>query len=346
MMAAFPALAGVQEFTVTGVGVDSFSPTAAEKSVDYAKKRAVFLAATKLGVANAGKAVSKIPPEAMAEIIRGTTIMQTRREKDVTYTQVNVSIVTEALQRALKLPEPTPPQPEHTRGVLLLSAYITPSKTYMWQTENILRAPLAEQIQRQARGSVMLSGADLEDLRLVDHENVMDVTAEALKPMFERYGADEILIALMTPGTEGTTEPSGILLRRLKLAETRSEVMQIPPDDAKDPIEKRVAKAATAIAAAATQIAASTSEQDRARIAKATKIPVRFEYATPARLAVTQAIVRTAPKVLLLELPSIALGDVSGAIYLEGDKAELLVWLTKKGLTITPADEGWKIAPQ
>ncbi len=345
-LTATPAHAAVQEFTVVAAGVDHSSVDAAAKAMAYAKARAVYLAARKLGVDNAGAAISKIPPEVMQQIIRGATVIQTRREGDVTYAEVSVSIVIEVLQRALKLPEAAPTASaalnSRSRGVLLLSVYVTPTRSFMWENDNILRAPLADEVQRQSHGIVMLSGGDFDDLRLVDYNNAMKVTAEELKPMFERYGVQEIIIAFMTPGTQDTTEPATILLRRLSLTNPRSEVMQVKPTEALEPLDSRVLHAAAAIAAAATQIASSTSEEDRAKLAKATKIPIHFQYTTPQRLAKMQDAVRKAPHVLLLELPAIALNDVDGTIYLDGDPTELRAVLAKQGMLITESNGTWQ----
>lgn len=345
-LSAAPAHAAIQEYTVVATGIDRSSVDAAAKAMAYAKARAVYLAARKLGVDNAASVVSKIPPDALQQIIRGATVTQTIRKGDVTQSEVSVSIVTEALQRALKVPDTMPTintgMGSHARGVLLLSVYVTPNRSYMWEPDNILRAPLGDEVQRQSHGGVMLSGADFDDLRLIDYNNAMKVTADELKPMFERYGAREIIIAFMTPGTEGTTEPATILLRRLSPENTRSEVMQIKPTEALEPLESRVLHSAAAIAAAATQIASSTTEEDQNKLAKATKIKIHFEYVTPQRLARMQDAVRKAPHVLLLELPSIALNDVEGVIYLDGDPNELRALLAKQGILILDADGGWK----
>ncbi len=347
LVLAQPAAAAVQDIRVVGVGSDTSSLQAAEKALDYAKKRAVYLATVKLGVANAGKILSKFTDEQFAQIIRGATVTQTRREGYITYSDVSVTIVDEALRRALKLPDDygkARTKAIDARGVLLLPVYASKERAYLWEKENALRAPLAEEVRRQSYGSVLLPGGDLEDLRLIDYNNALTVGAEELAPMFKRYGADEIVVAVLTVGAAGTTDASSVLLRRITPTKSRNEVMEIPLSGADETSATRVGKAASAIANAVTQIATSTAERDQAARAAAKTIAVTFAYAIPKELARMQTAVRNAPQVLYLDVPSIALAQVAGTIYLKGEATALRELLVKQGVVVTTNGEGWRLS--
>jgi hypothetical protein len=345
---ATPALAVVQEFRVVGVGIDNSSIKASALSLDYAKKRAVYLAARKLGAPNASKVVAKFSEQQFAQIIRGANVTQTRRKGDTTYSEVNITIMEAPLRRALKmsdaLTDAQAAQQAPVRGVLLLTMYVGQERAYMWEKDNQLRAPMSDEIRRQAHGGVLLPGGDLEDLRLIDYQNALTVKGEELKPMFERYGAEEIIIAILTPSAVGTTSPSSVLLRRLRLQGDRNEVMEITPELPEETAQVRLAKSANAIAAAVTQIATSTAERDQAIRDAAPKIPVRFRYAVPKDFARMQEAVLNSPEVLSLDLPSIGLAQVDGTIYLKGDKEALRLGLTKQGVFVTPNGDGWRLS--
>ncbi|MFZ4540603.1 MAG: DUF2066 domain-containing protein [Rickettsiales bacterium] len=340
-----PATAGTQEIRVVGVGVDNSSLKAEARALEYARKRAVFLATRKLGVQNPAKVVAKFTDQQYGQIIRGSNVVQQRRVGDTTYSEVNITIVDEALRRNLKLPlydELTPST--MVRGILLLTVYVGKERAYMWEKENALRAPMSDEIRRQSRGGVLLPGGDLDDLRLIDYQNALTVKSDELKPMFERYGAEEIVIAILTPGTMGTMESSSVLLRRLKPEREHNEVMDIPPSVPEETSDTRLAKSATAIASAVTQIATSTAEREQAIRSKSKKITVRFAYATPKDLAFMEEAVRASPEVFSLDLPSIALAQVGGTIYLQGDDEALRQSLTKKGVVVTSINEGWRLS--
>lgn len=349
LCAASPAHAAVvQEFRIVGVGVEDNSTKAQDLALDYAKKRAVYLAARKLGVANASEVVAKFTPTQYSEIIRGTNITQTRRKQEITYLEVHVTLLEVPLRRALKLPEgekmveatATPP----LRGVLLLTVYVSPERAYMWEKGNQLRAPMADEIRRHAHGGVLLPGADLEDLRLVDYQNALTVKGEELKPMFERYGAEEIIIAVLTPSSVGSMTPSSILLRRLTLKGNRNELLEVPPAVPEETSAIRLARSAEAIAAAVTQIASSTAERDEAARRTAKKMPVTFLYSVPKDFARMQDAMRQSPEVLSLDLPSIGLARVSGTLYVKGDVETLRAALVKQGIIVTPHLGGWQVS--
>lgn len=341
-----PCMAATQELRVLAVGNDSSSIKAEEKALDYARKRAVFLAARKLDVKDASARVAKFTDKQFAEIIRGANVVKTRRDGSITYSEVNVTLVEGPLRRALNLPEVSPDAADTltVRAVLLLPVYVAPGRAYLWEKDNLLRAPLSDEIRRQARGGILLPGGDLEDLRLIDYQNALTVKPEELKPMFDRYGAEEIIIAVLTPGAAGTRDVSSVLLRRLTPDGVRNEVLDIAPENAEEVSAVRLAKSASAIASAITRIATSTAERDQLLRNQTSQIPVRFAYAIPKELAFMQQAVRSSPEVLSLELPMIGLAQVTGTIYLKGNEAALKEALTKQGVIVTVMSKGWRLS--
>ncbi len=345
---AAPAQAAVEEIRVIAVGVDDLSSNATAKAIDYGRKRAVFLAARKMGVKDPTKAVASFTPSQYSEIIRGAEVVQTRRQDTVTYSEVRVTIVTDALARALRIPLPedkTAADDFPMRGVLVMSVYAAPDRAYLWEKDNILKAPLSAEVRRQSHAGVLLPGGDLQDLRLIDYQNALSVKPEELKPMFERYGAEEIIIAVLTPAPVGTANPATVLLRRLRSDNTvRNETFDITPDAPDEPVDSRINKAAMAIASAVTEIASSTAEREQAARAKAKQLKVRFNYAIPKDLAAMEEAVRNAPEVMYLDLPSIALARISGTIYLKGDEEDLRKDLVKQGIIIRSINDGWELS--
>lgn len=344
---ATPALAIPQEYSITAIGVDNNRAQAEAFAMNYAKTRALYLAAVKMGVVNAEEKIMHLTPEQLAQCLRGATVDKTRREENKTYQLIRVTVAEDQLRAALgqKAAIVASSEPARARSVLLIPALVGNERMWVWEKENTLRAPLSDEILRQSRGIIMLPSGDLQDLRLIDQFNATKVAAEELQPMFERYGAQEIIIASVSPGAEETTNPTKILLHRVTPTEIRNEVIELPPVTAADTPVMRIQAAAKTIASAAVQIASSTADTDREKLAKATKIPVYFVYNTPRELGRMSDAIRKAPSVLQLELPSIALGRVNGIIYLEGDdKTALHASLASKGLIVREQGSDWSIA--
>ena len=346
LLLAAPAQASVQDVRVLASARDRSSSVAAALALDYAKKRAVYLVARKMQVEDAGRKISALKPAQWDEIIRGTSVLQTKREGEVTYADVTVTVVNEALRRALEVAEPeasTIRESEAMRGVMVLPVTIGKTRPYLWEPENRMAEPLRSEVLRQARGSVIVPSGDFDDRRLVDYQNALDVTADQLGPMYDRYGIDEVIIAVVTLGTPDTDEETKILLRRLGRppAVSRVESMSLNPERMQESGPVRVEKAARAIAAAATQIAAATSQRQQALLKGAPNLPIAFRYATARDLATMQQAVREAPGVLQLVMPAIALQDMKGVLYLTGKREDVRQTLLKQGFVVTDEGDGW-----
>lgn len=341
-----PAQAAVMDFRVVGIGNGNSSLEAEQAAIDYAKKRAVFLAARKFGMKDPAKAIAKFDAETFQAVIRGVNVTNSRRVGETTYLDVQVTIVEDALRRILKLPDAIQPSPNiaEMRGVMLLVMLVGKERSYMWEKENILRAPVSDEVRRQSHGRILMPGGDLQDLRLIDYQNALTVEAKELAPMFERYGADEILIAAAKLSEPGTTDATNIILRRIQPDQVRNEVIDIPPESIEETSQSRMDKAVNAIAGAVTEIASSTAEKERVLREKAPKLTIRFRYAIPKELARMQEVLRASPDVLFLDVPSIALARVSGTVYLKGDEKALRDYLTKSGIIIADIKDGWQLS--
>ena len=345
---ASPACAAVQEVRVVAVGMDDVSGIADEKALDYARKRAVYLTARQLGGADAGFKASKLNDDQLSQIIRGTKVIQSRREGNVTYADVNVTLVEEALRKILSIAPSVAAVPEPVvasgHGVLVLPVFVGEERPYLWEKENQLRAPLAEEVLRQSHGAVLVAAGDFEDLRLVDAKNILTVKASELQPMFARYGSREIIVAVLTLSPAGKEAPSSVLLRRLRLGSSHNEVIDVPPVSVDEKTDARFHHAVVVTATALTQIAASTADVDQERLKKATSINVRFLYATSRELGQLQQAVRSAKGVLALEMPAISLKEISGTIYFEGEKSMLQEVLKKQNIMVRESADGWIVS--
>jgi hypothetical protein len=347
-MAALPAFAGIQEMRVLAVGKHRSSATASAMALDYARKRAVYLVARKMQVENPSEALAALKPEQWNEILRGATVVQEKRVGEITYAEVRVSVVEEALRKALKIEDPVATEIDASsaaRGLLVIPVLVGESRVYLWENENSINGPTRSQILRRGMGEVLVPPGDFEDRRLIDYNNALQVTAQEMEPMYTRYGADEIIIAVTTLGLEGTEEPVSILLRRLPHPPLEGRVEEITvPMDKKATRDVRATKAAATIANAAGNIASATSQLMLEQLKKATQVPVSFRYTTAQNLGTMQETVRATKGVLHLAMPTITLDKMSGVVYLTGEKEAVRAALEKQQLTVTDDQEGWIVS--
>lgn len=347
---ACSAQAAVQQMRVMAVGIDRRADRAEALALDYARKRAVYLTARKLPVEQVSAKVAGFTPQDYQEIVRGANVNNMKRVGERTYADVTVSIVDAVLRRKLGMPEQSylegaSEEQTRMRGVLVMPVYVKSSRPYLWEKENQLRAPLADESLRQSQGAVLAASGDLDDLRLVDYANVLTVTGKELEPMFKRYGVEEVVIAIYTPAVTGETPvEETILLRRLTPSRTATERVQIPKTSTAMTEDARLKQAAMLIGNAVTQIASATAIDDQARLAKAQQIAIDFAYANPRELARMQNTLRAQREVLLVKLPAISLGEIDGIAYVEGDAKKLREKLKKAGIFVTDSGAGWKLS--
>ena len=340
-----PARAAIQEINVIGMGVDASPNKAKAIALDYARKRAVYLLMTKIKIDNADARAAALTPAQLGRIIRGADIKQLKREGDVTYADVSVSIVDSILQQELALDKAGElSDAAAMRGIMVLPVYVVGDRPYVWEKENRVRGLMSDEVLRSAHGSVVVPTGDFEDLRLVDYRNVLTVKGSDLKPMFERYGVAEIIITVVTKENPGSEEPMVILMRRLTTDGARVEQITLPAAAATESPDARLNQAVSAIAMAATEISASTSHQQQEKLSMATQVPITFRFGNMREIALMQTAIRSTDGVMLLSIPTIELSKMSGVLYLSADKDVVMKALTKKGLIVKDNNNGWQVS--
>jgi hypothetical protein len=344
-MPAPPALAAMHEITVVGIGVDSERGKAYEKAVDYGKKRAIYLLARKLGAVESERVLAKLRPDELHDMVRGFAITDRTRREDTTYLEMKVTILDTPLRKVLGLP----PAEEDAvsfrrRGILVLPVFVEAPRPLLWEKRNPLTQPLKSLALKIGKGSIVLPVGDPEDLRVVDYNNVLTVDYKGLGAMVERYGATEVLVAVVTPGLPDTAAPTDILLRRLTKEETRLERITLPPKNALEKNEVRIQAAVQAIAQVANELSSSVAIQEREQLASTAQLPITFSFITMREFGEMQAALRSYRGFKQLILPSSGLHKVKGTLYYDGKEKNLRAHLKKSAIFIRIEDEGWVLS--
>ena len=340
-MASLPARAAMHEITVVGVGVDSERSKAYEQAVEYGKKRAIYMLSRKLGAMGSEEILSQMREDELNDMVRGFTITDRSRRENTTYLQMKVTIIDTPLREALGLP---PAEEDRVnfrrRGILVLPVYVEEPRPLLWEKRNPLTVPLKSLALKMGKGSVVLPMGDPEDLRVVDYNNVLTITYQGLGTMVERYGASEVLVAVVTLGLPDTSEPTDILLRRLTNKGVKLERVTLNPENALEKNEVRIHAAAQAIAQVANDLASSVAIQEREALATAPAIPVTFSFITMREFGEMQAALRSYPGFKQLVLPTSDLHRVEGMLYYDGKEKKLRAHLKKSAIFVRSEGKG------
>lgn len=343
-MLAAPAMAALHEITVIGVGIDSLRSAAEAKAIDYGKKRAIYLLSKKLGAVDSEATLAKLKPEDLKDMVRGYTIIRRERSEEKTYIEMRVTIADTPLRAALGLPDSEDISINfRRRGILVLPVFVATERPLLWEKRNPLSQPLKSLALKMGKGSVILPVGDPDDLRVVDYNNVLTVDYNRLKEMVARYGASEILIAVVTLGLEDTSEPTDILLRRLTKDQTKLERITLKPTNALDRPEARIQAAAVAIAQVATDLSSSVAIEERKELAAAKQQSVEFVFITMREFGEMQAALRSFSGFKQLIITKSDLHRVEGELYYTGSEKKLRAHLKKSAIFVRPGEKRWEL---
>lgn len=332
--------AAVQQMTVVGVGVHKKIEIAEQMAVEYAKKRAVYLLASKWDVPNLAERLEKLPQKVFNQAIRGAEVRKRARREDTLYVDVAVSIQDVPLRRALGLAVEEAKETETQRGILVIPVFIDGEDARVWGDANPLIAPLKTAVLRHSKGSVVIPAGDREDRARVDYDNVLKVNFDALKVLAKRYGAEEILVAIVTPSAPGSAIATQILMNRLLPTESRPEMIELKTNPSDDE-PTRLSATADAIARYAMVISKSVAEAERNAWMKLPSQQVQINFTTMQEYGKLETALRAAPSVARLELPTITLQRVEGVMYLDGSPKKLRRYLEKQAIRVQDVGDRW-----
>jgi len=328
---------------VVGIGVHKKIEVAEELAVEYARKRAVFMLAEKWNLPDASARLSKLPQKVFDQSIRGAEVKKRARNGEILYVEVAVSIQDIPLRRALGMEVEAQKTPEHMRGILVIPVYMDGDAVKVWGDANPLVAPLKTAVRGIGKEAVIVAAGDREDRSRIDYDNALKADYAALEVLAKRYGAEEILIAIVTPSLPESEDPTSILMERLMPGDARLEEVTLKTTKEQSP-GARIAAAADTIARYATVISKSVAEAQRKDWLKLPKYDVEINFTTIQEFGKIEAALRAGPGVVRLELPSIALQHVEGVMYVEGDIKKLRRYIQKQGIKLGGNEQFWTLS--
>jgi hypothetical protein len=341
---AMPARAALHVMTITGVGVHEKIEVAQALAVEYAKKRAVYDMVSKWNVPQVMPKLSTIPADVMAQAIRGAEVLRVKREENVLYAEVKVTLQDIPIKRALKLPLMQSDATPKTRGILVLPVFKDGDRNQVWGRANILRDPVKRAALSYGKGAVVVPGGTPEDMALVDYDNVLTVRFDQLKPMLERYGATEAVVAVVTPVPPASKQPTHILLNRIMQSGIDPEMISLAPEKKEENEASRMKRAAESIARFAGTLAVSTSQSQRAALEKASHQTVILQFSTMQEFGTIDRVLRATKGVMEMVPEAMALQSVRAVIYYEGDLEKIRTRLVKKHIFVRDAGGTWVLS--
>ncbi len=332
----------MQEITVTGIGVHDDIEKAQPMAMDYAKKRALFELAQKWNVEDLEKKMQRLPAGVIAQSIRGARVVDFKREGNILYTKTVVSVLDTPLKRALKVPLTQVTDAPRGPGVLVIPIFKDGEQLLVWDKANPLRAPMRRAALTGSNQSVVVPLGDSKDLAEIDYDNILTARYPQFEGLLKRYGAKEVMVALLTPPA-GDDAPTRVLVNRIFKGGMKPELLEIKAKKGAN-MATRYNDVALTVVHLAAQRAAATSDQQREEYAKSKSQPVVFRFTTMAEYGETDKQLRAAPGVLGVEVKNIALQEVQAVLYHEDGLEKIKAHLEKHGVKLREEGGSWVLS--
>jgi hypothetical protein len=342
LAAPFRAAATMQEITVTGIGVHEYIEQAQILAADYAKKRALYEIAQKWHVDDLEKKLQRMNAATIAQSVRGSRVLDFKREGNVLYTKTVVTVMDAPLKRALKVPVTQNTPAAHGAGVLVIPVFKQGEQLLLWDKKNPLRAPIRRTALTHSNQSVIVPLGDAKDMAEIGTDNILHAKFDAFEGLLTRYAAKEVLVVLFS-APEEESDISRVLVNRIYKGGNKPEILDIKSKKGSAMSAKYHDIATTVIRIAAERAAATAMEQRKSR-AKLTAQKLVFRFTTMGEYGTLTELLRACEIVKDLEVNTIALQEVHGVLYHDNKARELRAYFDKKGIKLYEEGDTWVVS--
>ncbi len=324
---------------------------AKQQAVKLAKGMAVARVARKLNPGKAQAFLDKLDLKSMEPMIRGVSVVEEARVEKIYYAKVKVSVLDTAMLAAFGTPgEVKLPEGERQRrSILVLPVYYDGKEPVVWDA----KLNPTYSLWRQAgftvgKGVLLVPNGDPKERAIVDRDNVLKVKYEALKPLLESYGTDELAIVVLSDASGGkATEPVEVITRRVTEDGSQIDRFQMTPlelDKGKreartDLYERAVQKAASQLFG----VTETTAYLDAKKRAAAKQQSVMVQFTTLRDWAGIEKRLRAVPGFVAMEISSIGINHANLTLFSTDDIEKVRKSLVDSGLIVADVAGVWRI---
>ena len=330
-----PATASAATHTIEVIAdiIGDSPEDARNKAIDYAKKRAFYLLLHRLDPLQADTLVYELTEEQIEQQIRGYEIAQERLLPGNRYQgQFMVTLSDVQMQRLIRGEAVTPIE---MNAMLILPILDKgDGELRLWQDDNVWRSLWNTAALERGDGKLVLPFGDLDDTSFVDHTNILTRDFSGLKPLADKYGAQEVAVALASYELEN--EPMGVLvtIRRMGPGVDRIRDMFFAAQT-KDDTPEGIMINASRVVADQMKLAAQQFETEQDRdIATAQQIHIKAQFRRISEWAAMQEILRNLPMSVNLQMGAISIQSASATLYYRGTEETLIRSMKANGLGV------------
>jgi hypothetical protein len=347
LLSAPEAQAAPQEVIILTQDATPDRVEAKRRALVYAKQLGLARVARKLDPEKAQEFFAQIDPENVDPFIRGMEVLDETYREGVYYARVRVSVLDQPILKMMgkTANEETMEARKKTAAIMVLPVFYDGREPNVWDAKKNPGYALWQEMSLTiAHGTLIVPTGEPSERAIVDRDNVLRVPYEALQPLLERYGVNEIaIVVLQDTLLHNRAIEVEILIRRLRQGGQKIEQFSLTPEQPRAPRIGLYREAIDKAARILTGAALATSYQDRVERAKSNTQPFTMLFTTLRQRAAMDRLMREAEGFTDLELTRITLHEAGGTLYIKGSVAAYADKLAAAGLTVDSTPEGWSI---
>ncbi len=339
---SLPSHAVVEEIEVIADVIGTDPRDAQEKAIDYAQKRAFFLVLSKRDPQNAERIARSMTTEQILQHIRGYEILQDKFEDNRYLGQFKVSVSDDLVQRML-VPEESL-MPTEKLPLLVMPVLNDGEKIMLWDEGNVWRSLWNTVALEKGENLLVMPYGDPTDIDIVDHATVLSYDYQRMLPLMQRYGTDEMVVALATYKQEREPVGLSVTLRRLGVGVDKIKELYYEAEEPEVTPEVLLVDAAHNIAGQLKEIARARETRRQQQLLQAKAVRLQAQFRRVSEWAEMQNRLANLPRVLRLDVENISIRSADAVLHFEGEETHLMQMMAANGMRVLPQHGYWAVS--
>ena len=318
------------------------TPEAArEKGVAYAEKRALFLMLYREVPDKAEDIARTFTQEQVRDMIRGYTVVNELFSENRYLAKLRFSF-NEAVIDRLLMREP-PPDRDYIMPLVILPALDNGKEVKLWESGNFWRSLWNGVALERAAGTLVMPYGDPTDAFIVDPTNVLSRDYETLKPLIERYGAQEAVVVYAQYRLDRKPIAVQVTVRRITPRGLTERDFIYEAETPDDTFEVLLTRASRDLAAQLQEISSGAIAREEYQLQNAKRVRLVAQFRRLSSWVEMKQALDQLPRILKIQMGTITINSADMLIYYDGTEEFLETSLRAAGMGVTRASDHWQI---
>lgn len=319
---------------------------AQEKAIDYAQKRAFFLALYELNPEKAESIAKSLTEETLLRYIRGYEIVQDRTMENRYQAQFKVSL-SETQIRQLATDDPlsflgeVAPRPN---AMLVIPVLDNGTDLLLWDGSNVWRSIWNSVALERGEGLLVTPFGDPTDVSWVSNKDVLSSTHESLAPWLGRYGTDMAAQVLVTYALERKPIAVDVAVKYIDAQEELTRNYTFEAANPEDTPELLLIQAASRIAEEIKAEAYKRSKQKQMQSEEVKRQPVRFYFQRLPEWVNVRGQIEKLPNLLKVHVKQIGVNHADIELQHTMQPSMLKRSMEVRGFIVNDGAEPWRVS--